>query len=75
VKPYPERRDSPAKQPFSYPLQRTVQWRHVFHSKGRPGSDADTEHAVEYYAQGILARPLKVEVVKKEIERILQRAM
>ncbi len=38
-------------------------------------SDADTEHAVEYYAQGILARPLSTEVVKKEIERILQRTM
>lgn len=38
-------------------------------------SDADTEKAVEYYAQGILSRPLNTEVVKKEIERILQRTM
>ena len=38
-------------------------------------SDADTERAIRFYAQGILARPLNVEVLKKEIERILQRTM
>lgn len=42
---------------------------------GNAISDEDTERAVKYYAQGILARPLSVEVVKKEIERILQRTM
>jgi len=38
-------------------------------------TDADTEKAVQFYAQGILARPLNGDVVKKEIERILQRTM
>lgn len=38
-------------------------------------SDSDTENAVNYYAQGILARPLQYETVKKEIERILQRTL
>lgn len=42
---------------------------------GNSISDDDTERAVKYYAQGILARPLNVEVVRKEIERILQRTM
>jgi CheY-like chemotaxis protein len=42
---------------------------------GNDISDDETENAVKYYAQGILARPLNVEVVKKEIERILQRTM
>jgi len=40
---------------------------------GKSISDADTERAVQFYAQGILARPLNAEVVKGEIERILQR--
>lgn len=38
-------------------------------------SSADTERAVEYYAQGILSRPLTVDVLRKEIDRILQRSM
>jgi len=38
-------------------------------------SDEDAERAIEFYAQGILARPLNAEVVKKEIERILQQTM
>ncbi len=38
-------------------------------------SELDTENAVRFYAQGILARPLNVEVVKREIERILQRTI
>ena len=42
---------------------------------GNSISDDDTERAVKYYAQGILARPLNVDVVRKEIERILQRTM
>lgn len=37
--------------------------------------ESDTEKAVQFYAQGILTRPLDKEVVKKEIGRILQRTM
>jgi len=40
---------------------------------GKSISDADTERAVQFYAQGILARPLDTAVVKQEIERIFQR--
>ena len=36
-------------------------------------SESDTENAVQSNAQGILARPLNIEIVKKEVERILQR--
>ena len=36
-------------------------------------SELDTERSVQCYAQGILTRPLSVEVVQREIERILQR--
>jgi CheY-like chemotaxis protein len=38
-------------------------------------SEQDTEKAVATYAQGILARPLTAEVLKQEIQRILQRSM
>lgn len=38
-------------------------------------SDADTEKAIESCAKGILTRPLTVEIVKGEIERILKRSM
>ena len=37
-------------------------------------SGQDSDNAVKCYAQGILSRPLNVEVVGKEIERILRRA-
>lgn len=36
-------------------------------------SALETEKAIECYAQGILTRPLNVEVLMREIERILQR--
>jgi hypothetical protein len=42
---------------------------------GKAVSDADTEHAVEYNAKGLLLRPLSVDVVKNEIDRILKRSM
>lgn len=42
---------------------------------GNVVTDSDTDHAVECYAQGILTRPLDVETLKREIERILQRTM
>lgn len=37
-------------------------------------SGQDSDNAVKCYAQGILSRPLNVEIVKNEIERILRRA-
>lgn len=42
---------------------------------GNSISEEDTEKAVKYYAQGILSRPLAVDVVRAEIERILQRTI
>ncbi|MEI6231962.1 MAG: helix-turn-helix domain-containing protein [Planctomycetota bacterium] len=42
---------------------------------GNEISDADTDRAVSFYAQGILARPLNVESLTKEIEQIIQRTM
>ena len=42
---------------------------------GNTISDADTDKAIEFSAKGILTRPLTVDIVKKEIERILQRAI
>ena len=42
---------------------------------GNTISDADTDKAVENSAKGILTRPLTVEIVKGEIERILKRSM
>ncbi len=38
-------------------------------------SDEITDRAVEFYAQGILSRPVGQEVLTKEIDRILQRTM
>ena len=38
-------------------------------------TESDTENAVQLNAQGILARPLSTDVIKKEIDRILQRSM
>ena len=42
---------------------------------GEKITEQDTDNAVSCYAQGILTRPLSVETLKKEIERILQRTM
>lgn len=42
---------------------------------GEKVSDADTENAVNYHAKGLLLRPLSLDVVKSEIERILKRTL
>lgn len=42
---------------------------------GNSITEQDTDKAVNCYAQGILTRPLSVETLTKEVERILQRTM